>query len=693
MKTYHYYKYIFLVLYLLMSFNFSNAQDNKSKLESMTREEIMNMTTDELLALSFEDLLFLSNKLGVSIDELLKMKTTVASKTELTPRETPGIITVISEEEIKNSGARDLMDILQYVPGFDFEYDVDGVVGLGMRGNWVHEGKSLILIDGMMMNDLLYYNVPFANHFSVSNIKQIEIIRGPGSAIYGGNAELCVINIITKKGEDLNGIEVGTKYGKLPRNLGRTDNFINLGMKKGNFDFSFKSNFGRSNLSDQLYQLYYDTTEQQIIYQDFKTEGSKIENANFNISLRTKKIDFNFLLDNYKVQYNYEGIYFNEFRNIASNLKYIAYKNDKIEITPFYSYQYNIPYFTVDAWRNFYITRNKGGIQANYNLTERFNILGGAELYQDNGNIHEDTGYFYNNLSKNLTLKYFALYGQVLYKLDKLNFVVGSRFENNNIYGSAFAPRVGVTSILDKFHFKILASEAFRSPSIGNIDVGTDINIEKTLVLETEIGYKLNDHNFITGNIYDISINDPIVYYDYGGDAIPITDWGYKNSGNGGSTGVELEYKYRYHWSTGAINYSYYTVKWKAIPENYKIDGKDDIVLGLPQYKISMQSTFNIKSNLHVIPGIIYNSEKYGNTDYAIDGESIDAGKINASLQLNLSVKIDNLFTKGLFFEAGCFNISNKTTYYIQPYQGGYPKYPGRGREFIFSLIYKWNDF
>src|SRR5258706_15276835 len=83
----------------------------------------------------------------MSLEDLMKVEVTVASRKALTTRESPGIVTLITEEEIRNSGAQDLMDILRMVPGFDFGVDVEGVVDVSVRGNWAHEGKVLLIID------------------------------------------------------------------------------------------------------------------------------------------------------------------------------------------------------------------------------------------------------------------------------------------------------------------------------------------------------------------------------------------------------------------------------------------------------------------------------------------------------------------------------------------------------------------
>src|SRR4051794_9851238 len=89
----------------------------------------------------------------LSLDDLLNVQTFVATKTSTTMRDSPAVITIVTREEIVNSGARDLIDVLNLVGGFAFASDVNGVVGVGFRGNWGHEGKILLLVDGQTVNE------------------------------------------------------------------------------------------------------------------------------------------------------------------------------------------------------------------------------------------------------------------------------------------------------------------------------------------------------------------------------------------------------------------------------------------------------------------------------------------------------------------------------------------------------------
>ena len=157
----------------------------------------------------------------LDLEALLSLETDVASATELTLRESPAIITVISRDELVRVGARDLMDALALVPGVGFGVDVQGVVGIGFRGLWGHEGKVLLLVDGQPMNEVLYGTLQFGNHIPVELIERIEIIRGPGSVVYGGFAELAVIDVITRTAAALEGGAVAATYGRMRDTTGR----------------------------------------------------------------------------------------------------------------------------------------------------------------------------------------------------------------------------------------------------------------------------------------------------------------------------------------------------------------------------------------------------------------------------------------------------------------------------------------
>ncbi len=139
---------------------------------------------------------------------------TIATKHETKLNRAPSIVTVITDEEIKNLGYRTFVEILRTVPGFEILKTADlGTVVPAVRGLEA-ENKVRVMLNGHLINNPLRGSA-FDNFddYPVENIKRIEIIRGPGSALYGENAFLAVINIITYDTEDIDGVKVSSGYG------------------------------------------------------------------------------------------------------------------------------------------------------------------------------------------------------------------------------------------------------------------------------------------------------------------------------------------------------------------------------------------------------------------------------------------------------------------------------------------------
>ncbi|MBM2834767.1 MAG: hypothetical protein HW406_1928 [Candidatus Brocadiaceae bacterium] len=139
---------------------------------------------------------------------------TIATRHETQISKAPSIVTVITDEEIKNLGYRTFAEILRTVPGFEILKKADfGDVVPAVRG-LESANKVRVMLDGHFINNPLRGGA-FGNFddFPVENIKRIEIIRGPGSAMYGENAFTAVINIITKDAKDIDGVKVSSGYG------------------------------------------------------------------------------------------------------------------------------------------------------------------------------------------------------------------------------------------------------------------------------------------------------------------------------------------------------------------------------------------------------------------------------------------------------------------------------------------------
>jgi len=136
-----------------------------------------------------------------------------ATRTAQTADETVAPVTVITRDDIRESGATTLPDVLAAQPGVDLSQS--GGFGknttLNLRG--LGSGKVLFLVNGMRIGDAASVDgAPSIQHIPTSQIERIEIVRGPRSALYGSEALGGVVNIITRKA-DSGRVEASVGYG------------------------------------------------------------------------------------------------------------------------------------------------------------------------------------------------------------------------------------------------------------------------------------------------------------------------------------------------------------------------------------------------------------------------------------------------------------------------------------------------
>ncbi|WCL47568.1 TonB-dependent receptor plug domain-containing protein [Leptospira sp. GIMC2001] len=135
-------------------------------------------------------------------NQVTKSATKISRKTN----EAPNIVNIITAEEIEDYGRVSLNDILYQLPGFaaSQDYDRRTVSARGTFEGW-NNNHLLLLVDGVQFNDSLYGTAYTSEITPLNMIKSVEVIRGPGSALYGSNATNGVVSINTWSGKDLNG--------------------------------------------------------------------------------------------------------------------------------------------------------------------------------------------------------------------------------------------------------------------------------------------------------------------------------------------------------------------------------------------------------------------------------------------------------------------------------------------------------
>ncbi len=153
----------------------------------------------------------------MSIEQLMEIEVvSTATLTEAKPRLVPAAMTTITEEQIQASGARSLFELLDiYVPNLQWmrHHWESNIMGLrGILND--RDDKYLMLVNGRVMNERTHYGALSERDLVLlRDIHHIDIVRGPGSAMYGPGAVSMVVNIITHNAETFQGTEITTRLG------------------------------------------------------------------------------------------------------------------------------------------------------------------------------------------------------------------------------------------------------------------------------------------------------------------------------------------------------------------------------------------------------------------------------------------------------------------------------------------------
>ena len=174
-----------------------------------------------------------TNLADQSLEDLMNIEVTSVSKREQKMSQVAAAVFVISQQDIRNSGANNIPDVLRMVPGLDVAQINANTWAISSRGfNLQFADKLLVLIDGRAVYTPLFGGVNWdTQDLPLEDIDRIEVIRGPGGTIWGANAVNGVINIITKKAADTHGVLVVAGGGNVDQAFGTTQYGSKVGSK------------------------------------------------------------------------------------------------------------------------------------------------------------------------------------------------------------------------------------------------------------------------------------------------------------------------------------------------------------------------------------------------------------------------------------------------------------------------------
>jgi len=184
----------------------------------------------------------LSDADALSVEDLLKTKVYSASKYEQKATEAPSYISVITADDIRKFGYRTIQEALQSVTGFYVKnhgsYSTLGVRGFAPTGD--ANGRILFMVNGHALNNNIDDSAPIGDDFPIDMdlVDRIEIVRGPSSSLYGADAFMGVVNVITQTGKT-----PGTTISGEAGSLGTYKETATYGLDRGGTQAMFSASY------------------------------------------------------------------------------------------------------------------------------------------------------------------------------------------------------------------------------------------------------------------------------------------------------------------------------------------------------------------------------------------------------------------------------------------------------------------
>ncbi len=517
-----------------------------------------------------------------------------ASKYDQKVTEAPARISIVTAKEIQRYGYRTLSDILKSLPGFyisnDRNYDYTGARGFSLTGDY--STKFLQLVDGHRMNDNIYDSTYIDRSFvlDVDLIDRVEVVRGPSSSLYGSSAFFGVVNVISKKGRDLQGFEVSGSAGSFDSYQGR---------------LSYGNRFDNG-LEMLVSGTFYDSSGDDLYYQEFDdpiTNNGIAENADDeNVQSLFGKFSFgDFILEGAYADRE-KGVptasYYTAFNDSRTrtwethtyfDLKYQHLMENAIELTSrlyYDDYQYDGDWPTdyseagdySDIEMFYEVAEGSwwgAEVLATRSLFEQHKLTLGAE-YRDSIRQQQKQWDSYEVYQDDKNDDYtYALFLQDEYKiLDNLIFNVGVRYDYFDSVGSTTNPRAAlIYSPTISTSLKLLYGTAFRAPNAyelyyhdGGISykAAGELEPETIETFEFIVEQELTDNIRAVASIYHNEIEDLVALTTDPADDLLV----FANLGDAKATGGELQFEGRWDngWA-GSISYSYQYAENKSTGE------------------------------------------------------------------------------------------------------------------------------
>ncbi|ATG90849.1 TonB-dependent receptor plug domain-containing protein [Methylomonas koyamae] len=519
---------------------------------------------------------------NLSIEELLNLEIISASRLGPKTSQAPTSVSILTAKDIRTFGWRTLAEALNSLRGLftssDRNYSFLGARGFMRSGDY--NSRILLMIDGQRLNENIYDGGYIAQEFMLDMdlVDHIEYVPGSGSSIYGANAFLGMINIVTKQGQAINGAQVAGEIGTFDTYKGR----VSYGKSLDNgADVLFSASHFDSAGVENLYFPGFDTPETNRgvahnmdderadrLFGKFKFEEFTLSGGYVNRFKRVPTASFDGIFNDQQ--------FFTEDKQFFTNLKYEKNVSDtaKLQLKGYYQgYDYHADQaYLLDGSRvinhDFASGRWWGGeAQLTFSPINGHRMILGLEYQYDQRQAltnHDIDPYFSYVRSRRSGHRLEAYLQDDIQILDDLIFSAGARVDYHHMLNSMQAnPRLGlIWSPLANTQFKLLYSSTFRAPNSWERDYNAfgfvanpDMREEQIKSYEGIVEWRSANGLRLLGSLFHNDISQLLM-------GRPATadidgDYSVQNYGRYHAYGIELEGEKR--WSSGRLLKASYT--------------------------------------------------------------------------------------------------------------------------------------
>ncbi|MBU0632168.1 TonB-dependent receptor [bacterium] len=542
-----------------------------------------------------------TNSNVTDFESLLNDVSSIATKKSINVDYLPSVVTVIDAQTFLDAGIQNISQALDMLPGFQVQVSPMGYTITTVRGfknpNAYFADKTLILIDGVPINNDVTGTASFYLDFPMHLVKKIEVLRGPASTMYGGGAYYGAVNIITKMGSSQKNNQIyvgGGSYGAITAgtNLFTTENGWNIfadGYAYSNnkalplpgyggdtdettkdYSVGFKAS---KDGWEFLTRLKHETSGN---YYSFEGELNPLSDRPENhtniyfLSQLSNKTSFNDYELETKINYSHRNENVNA--NIASVTNSSSYAGTRLN--GFYSIENigedNYGFESTLTLPPIASNDILIGVGVTYDVVSQDDYFSSVEnAIVQSGNmstLKSDSSFRYNQVNEpaywldptattilpsGISRTNVYGYAQDLISLtNTIDLILGLRFDNMSDVGNELSKRIGfVYRANDKTTLKLLYGSAYRAPTLtekyalGHINLrmgDPDLKPEECNTYEAAMVYVPDFYNKFTLNFYYTVLHNAIDLEE-----LSYTPYGYTQYPDRTSKGVEFEYFYK----------------------------------------------------------------------------------------------------------------------------------------------------